>query len=115
MTKLVAFFAILAAFAAATPAVAGPDGKALYAGNCAACHQASGKGVKGAFPALAGSALVLGETRPLARLMIKGKAAMPEFSDMSDAELAAILTYARASWGNAAKPVTASEVAAGRK
>ena len=115
MFKRVALFATVYALVAATPALAAPDGKALYASRCAACHQATGKGVKGAFPALAGSALVLGDPAPLAKLTLKGQKSMPGFASLSDDQLAAILTYSRGSWGNAAKPVSPSQIAAARK
>ena len=89
-----------------------PEGKALYLKNCAACHQASGKGIPGAFPALAGNALVQGPAMDAATVLLKGRGGMPDFSaSLSDADIARVLTYARASWGNAAAPVPDAEVA----
>ncbi len=103
------------------------DGKALYEARCAACHQASGLGLPGAFPPLAGSEWVLGAaSRPASivvaglggSIQVKGHAyqgAMPAFRDqLSDAEIAAILTYARGAWGNGAPPVEVDTVAAAR-
>jgi cytochrome c6 len=56
------------------------DGKALFAKNCAACHQANGKGIPGAFPALAGNAFVQGAPADVATVLLKGRGGMPDFS-----------------------------------
>ena len=88
------------------------DGRALFAKNCAACHQANGKGIPGAFPALAGNALVQGAPAEVATVLLKGRGGMPDFSaSLSDADIAQVLTYARASWGNKAGAVPDTEVA----
>jgi mono/diheme cytochrome c family protein len=99
------------------------DGAAVYAGTCAACHQASGEGAPGLFPPLAGSQWVTGDAGRLARLVLHGLSGpitvrgveytgqMPPWRQLSDAELAAVLTHVRTSWGNAGSPVTADEVA----
>ena len=88
------------------------DGKALFAKNCAACHQANGKGIPGAFPALAGNALVQGAPAEVTTVLLKGRGGMPDFSaSLSDADIAQVLTYARASWGNKAGAVPDTEVA----
>lgn len=95
-----------------------PDGATLYSNTCAACHQADGKGLPGAFPSLAGSAIV-NDTSPemLIRIILQGYDARPEygvmapFADMlSDEEIAAIATHERSSWGNKAPAVAAEEV-----
>ena len=79
--------------------------------NCAACHQANGKGIPGAFPALAGSKFVTGDHAEVATVLLKGRGGMPDFSEnISDADMAAILTYVRASWGNKADALTEAEV-----
>jgi mono/diheme cytochrome c family protein len=92
-----------------------PDGKSLFAKNCAACHQATGKGIPGAFPALAGSAFVQGPPADPATVLLKGRGGMPDFSgSLDDGEIAAVLSYVRSSWGNGAAPLTADEVAAQR-
>lgn len=89
------------------------DGKALFLKNCAACHQADGKGIPGAFPPLAGNALVQGPAADSATVLLKGRGGMPDFSaSLTDADIARVLTYARSSWGNAAAPVPDAEVAA---
>jgi cytochrome c6 len=71
--------------------------------------------VKGAFPALAGDPFVQGDAAPMTATVLAGRAGMPAFKDdLSDLELASVLTYVRTSWGNKGKPVSASDVAAAR-
>ncbi|WP_297509031.1 cytochrome c [uncultured Caulobacter sp.] len=101
--------------AALTPAIAFADGKSLFLDNCSACHQPTGKGVPGAFPALAGSAFVQGDPKIVMTTVLNGRAGMPSFKDdLSDADLSAILTYVRSSWGNKAAAVKPADVAAAR-
>jgi cytochrome c6 len=89
------------------------DGKALFARNCAACHQATGKGIPGAFPALAGNGFVQGEASQVAAVLLKGRGGMPDFSPtLSDADIAEVLSFVRSAWGNQAAPLDAQEVAA---
>jgi mono/diheme cytochrome c family protein len=91
------------------------DGKTLFAKNCAACHQASGKGIPGAFPALAGNGFVQGAPSEVSTVLLKGRGGMPDFSgSLDDAEIAQVLSYVRGSWGNGAAPLSADEVAAQR-
>lgn len=105
---MLAACAIAASTQAATPS-------ALYNDNCSACHQTTGKGVKGAFPALAGDPYVQGDPAPMMGTVLAGRAGMPSFKDdLNDLELASLLTYVRTSWGNKGKPVSASDVAATR-
>lgn len=100
-------------------APSGLDGGKLYSQVCAACHQESGKGIMGAFPPLDGSAIVNDDnTELLIKIVIQGYDArtdfgvMPPFGDqLNDAEIAAILTHERSSWGNDATPVTEEDVA----
>lgn len=114
---------------AALPAVAAAqDGAQLYQ-RCATCHQANGQGITGAFPPLAGSEWVTGRPDAAIRILLHGvqgemtvkgakyNSMMPAYGtgqEMSDAEVAAVLTYVRTSWGNKASPVTAAQVAAVR-
>jgi cytochrome c6 len=94
---------------AQTPAPA--DGKTLFAKNCAACHQANGRGIPGAFPALVASPVAIGPADAVAEVLLKGRGGMPDFStSLDDADIAAVLTYARSSWGNHAPPITGAEV-----
>lgn len=91
----------------------GAEGQALFSKNCAACHQANGRGIPGAFPALAGSALVRGKGADVAAVLLKGRGGMPDFSDsLSDREIATILSFVRSNWGNRATPLSESEVLA---
>jgi mono/diheme cytochrome c family protein len=104
-------------FAAATLAKAAcaqvPDGAAIFKQNCAACHQAQGQGVAGAFPALAGDAFVQGDPRAAAQLLLNGRGGMPNFrEDLTNAQIAAVLSYVRSSWGNHAPPLDVATVAA---
>ncbi len=106
-----------AALAQAGPESASPkaDGQALFAKNCAACHQADGKGIPGAFPALAGSSVVTGAPDEVSEVLLKGRGGMPDFSrSLDDAEIALVVNYTRSSWGNRAPPVSAAEIAARR-
>ena len=77
-------------------------GATVYAANCVACHQANGKGVPGAFPALDGSKVVNGPADAQIALVLHGKTgtAMPAWKQLSDADIAAVITYTRNSWGN---------------
>ena len=99
---------------AASPVFAqtAPDGKAIFLKNCAACHQANGKGIAGAFPALAGSAFVQGDSLEVATVLLKGRGGMPVFgASLDDGEIAAVLGYVRASWGNTAGAPGAPDIA----
>lgn len=103
------------------------DGGQIFAAKCVACHQATGLGMPGVFPPLAGSEWVLGNDKVLVQIPLHGitgsvhvkgaaySGAMPVFNTLSDAEIAAVLTYVRSQWGNAAPPVSPATVAAGRK
>lgn len=115
----------------AKPAGAGSggpvDGKALFAANCAACHQATGQGVPGVFPPLAGSEWAQADGRVIANILLHGitgplevegktfNGQMPSFAHLSDADLAGIATYVRSDWGNKAAPVDTATVTEQRK
>ncbi|MET0264111.1 MAG: cytochrome c [Duganella sp.] len=104
---------LVAAVAMGLPAAAAhaDDGKALFLKNCAACHQASGKGIPGAFPALAGNRFVTGDHGQLAEVLLKGRGGMPDFSEnINDRDMAAILSYVRSAWGNKADALTEDEI-----
>lgn len=115
MTFAYRLAALALAAGVAAPAIALADGKSLFNDNCSACHQVTGKGVKGAFPALAGSPLVQGDPKLLTTTVLNGRAGMPAFKDdLNDADLSAILTYVRSSWGNKATAVKPTDVAKAR-
>jgi len=111
--------------------VAPPDpmvvGKRLYTANCVACHQTTGAGVARQFPPLIGSEWVLGGDwhgdNHLVKILLQGlqgpiqvkgenyNNAMPPWQQLKDDQIAAILTYIRAEWGNQAPPITSEFVA----
>jgi mono/diheme cytochrome c family protein len=122
-----------AALATAEPAALAPDDKAMRAGaaiykdSCAACHRDSGDGEANLFPRLSGSALVQsGDPTTLLRVVLQGSRAvstssrptapaMPAFDwRLDDAQVAAVLTYIRNNWGNAAPPISVGSVASER-
>jgi cytochrome c oxidase subunit 2 len=81
-------------------------GEKVYAANCVSCHQGSGKGVQGAFPALEGSKVVMGPKAEQITVLLKGRqgSAMQSFaSQLNDVEIAAVITYTRNAWDNAGK------------
>ncbi|NND44671.1 MAG: c-type cytochrome [Xanthomonadales bacterium] len=102
------------------------QGEKLYAAQCAACHQADGSGLKGAFPPLAESdyfandpmlavaAVINGLTGPITVNGVDYNAVMPNLAHLSDAEVADVVTYVLHSFGNAGGEVSAAEVAAVR-
>ena len=103
------------------------SGRKLYAAHCAACHQADGQGLAGAFPPLAGSdylasggpaiainVVLNGLTGPI---KVNGKdysSVMPNMSYLSDSDVADVVTYVFNSWGNPGGEVNSAEVAAAR-
>jgi nitrite reductase (NO-forming) len=119
--------------ASAVAAATGPykfdaaRGASLYTANCAACHQATGMGLPGAFPPLKGNASVL-DADPATQIdtILHGAqgvpiggvtypSAMPPFgASLGDADVADIANHERSSWGNQGKPVSAEQVKAAR-
>jgi len=104
------------------------DGAALFSSLCVACHQASGQGLPGVFPPLAASEWVQGKDRTAAAILLHGingpltvkgnvyNGAMPAFGgQLSDEQIAAVLSHVRSQWGNTASAVTAETVAAARE
>jgi len=103
-------------------------GAAIYADQCAACHAMTGDGVARLFPTLKHSASVQSDdATSLLRVVLEGTRAvatdraptgpaMPAFGwKLSDSQIAAVLTYVRNTWGNAAAAVSASQVTTARK
>jgi mono/diheme cytochrome c family protein len=109
------------------PSTGTVDGKQVFSGNCVACHQATGKGLPGVFPPLAGSEWVQGNGRVVANILLHGidgeitvqgntfKGQMPSFQQLGDAELAAVASYVRSEWSNKAPPIKPEVFAAERK
>jgi cytochrome c oxidase subunit 2 len=98
-------------------------GEKVYAANCVACHQATGKGVPGAFASLDGSPVVNGPKAEQIQVLLNGKKSgkfpseMPSWKTLSDSDIAAVITYTRNSWSNKAAEniVQPAEVLAARK
>jgi mono/diheme cytochrome c family protein len=107
-------------------ATADIDGAAVYAANCVACHQATGQGLAGVFPPLVGSRWVLQNDARLVQILLYGingaievrgqtyAGVMPAFAQLSDGEIAAVLTHVRTTWGNDAAAISPAMVAQGR-
>jgi len=124
VTATAAGSAALAAGSANDDAV---KGQALFTANCAACHQATGEGLPGAFPPLKGNAAVNDANATThIRVVLHGlqgadvdgvvySSPMPPFAgSLTDVDIAAIINYERRSWGNHGPPVTPQQVAAER-
>lgn len=103
-------------------------GQAIYVDSCSACHGENGQGVAELFPALKANAIVQGDNpTTVIRLILNGGHAvatdqrptgvsMPSFGwKLSDPQVAALASYVRSAWGNAAAPVSASQVSNVRK
>jgi mono/diheme cytochrome c family protein len=98
------------------------DGKQIYIGNCAACHQATGLGLAGVFPPLVSSEWVVESPVILTNILLHGiqgkmtvkgvsyQGVMPAWNSLSDAEIAAVMSYIRSDWGNKAVPITEDDV-----
>jgi mono/diheme cytochrome c family protein len=87
----------------------------VFVQNCSACHQKTGLGIPGAFPALAGDPYVVGAPDPVILTLLNGRGGMPRFRDsLSDEQIAAAITYIRSTWGNHAPGVAAATVASAR-
>jgi mono/diheme cytochrome c family protein len=103
-----------------------PPGQKLYGRHCLPCHQADGGGVPNMQPAIAGGTWVKGDPKALALFVMSGGFnsaerkdsqngnVMPAFAQLSDDDLAQILTYIREKFGAGASPVSAPDVAAAR-
>ncbi|TAM78464.1 c-type cytochrome [bacterium] len=103
-------------------------GKTIYLQKCAACHNASGAGIAGTFPPLAANAFVTGDPKAVIDIVVNGKTgpltvegkpyngAMPAWKgQLTNAQIASIVTYIRNDWGNKAGAVTEAQVAAEAK
>jgi nitrite reductase (NO-forming) len=102
-------------------------GQMLYNGTCSVCHQNSGQGLPQVFPPLAGSDYLMADTRRAIEIVLNGltgpvtvngneyNSVMPPMSQLTDDEVANILTYVLNTWGNDDGTVTSPEVAAVRE
>ena len=79
-------------------------GEQVYNTTCAACHQVSGEGLPNVFPALKGSKIATGACCPITSILFStvktAPRCRPSAPQMNDADLAAVITYERNSWGN---------------
>ena len=142
--KFLAGLALCAAFAAPAaaqkkPAATGPakkvtagisapllaQGRSVYKQYCLTCHMADGLGVDGMNPPLAKTDYVLGDKTRLTKVLLNGlqgveidgekyRGVMPAQESLTDAQIAAVLTYVRNAFGNKASAVTLAEVKAVR-
>ena len=106
----------------AQPAGPTDPGEQVFTTVCAACHQANGKGLPGAFPSLAGSEWATGDPAIPIRIVLAGlsgpievagaqfNSMMPPPPGLDDEKIAAVLTYVRKSFGNTADAVTKEQV-----
>lgn len=97
-------------------------GQALFNGTCSVCHQASGAGLPNVFPPLANSDFLMADKQRAIGIVLNGltgpvtvngapfNSVMPPMSQLTDDEIANVLTYVRNSWGNAGEAVTSAEV-----
>ncbi len=98
-------------------------GRTIYAGLCAACHQPGGAGLDGLAPPLLDSDWVLGKADIPVRILLHGMSGpvvvggttwrldMPPLSQLTDEDIAAVLTYTRREWEHTASPVAPADVA----
>ena len=97
-------------------------GEKVYTSNCVACHQANGKGVPPAFPPLDGSKVVTGPKAAQIKTVLNGverdgkPTAMVAWKQLSDTDIAAVITYTRNNWGNkTGEAVQPSEIKVARQ
>ena len=93
-------------------------GEKVYGANGVACHQANGRGTPPAFPPLAGSKVVTGAKEGHMDIVLNGKpgtAMQPFGKQLSDTDIAAVISYERNSWGNKSGIVQPAEVKARHK
>lgn len=101
-------------------------GAALYKGTCSTCHQDTGQGMANVFPPLAESDFLMADQRRAIEIVLNGRtgpitvngaaynSVMPPMSQLTDDEVANILTYAMNSWGNSGAVISKKQVAAVR-
>jgi mono/diheme cytochrome c family protein len=107
------------------PSASGSDGPgaSVFNAKCAVCHQMTGKGIPGVYPPLAGSEMATGNPERPVRIVLHGfngpivrngasfnGVMQPWQNDLSDQQIADVLSYVRSSWGNSAPAVDAAAV-----
>lgn len=130
---MIVFFVLAMGLMAQTKKPAGPAqgglqasltrGKQVYLQQCLACHQVDALGVQGMNPSLVKAKLVLGDKAALVKIVLNGltgveidgesyNGVMAPHADLTDQQIADVLTYVRNSFGNKASAVTAAQVKA---
>jgi mono/diheme cytochrome c family protein len=133
MKRTFIFFVVAIGLMSQTKKPAGPAqgglqasmtrGKQIYLEQCLACHQADALGVQGMNPSLVKSKFVLGDKATLVKIVLNGltgveidgesyNGVMAPHADLTDQQIADVLTYVRNSFGNKASAVTAAQVKA---
>jgi cytochrome c oxidase subunit 2 len=113
LRRIIAAAGLAAGLAAAGAAAAATNGQQVYAENCAVCHQATGEGRPPTFPPLKGDAVATGPKAGVLAVVLNGRKAMPPWKyELTDDEIAAVVSYVRNAWGNKASAVTPADVAA---
>ncbi len=126
MKKIILTVCILSFGLAAYPQTATTPqveaGKKVYVKNCSACHSADGTGISGLYPPLAKTDWVTGDKKRLINVLMHGLEdpitvngeeyynPMPAMTYLTDQEMADVLTYIRASFGNKASAIAVAEV-----
>lgn len=100
------------------------EGEKVYQRNCVSCHETRGQGRPGKYPSLIGASWLLGDKETAIRIVLLGVVGpmeaegrtynnnMPNFGvNLSDLDVARVLTFTRGHWGNQAGPVSEAEVA----
>ncbi|MDQ2872027.1 MAG: cytochrome c [Candidatus Eremiobacteraeota bacterium] len=114
--------------AAMGKAASSGNGAQVFASNCSSCHQAKGQGIPQTFPPLAKNPVVTGNPTQVIHIVeygLNGKisalgkpynGSMPAWKgNLSESDIASVITYIRSSWGNSASAVTPSQVTAVHK
>lgn len=89
-------------------------GKSVYEANCAGCHKVDGSGIPPIFPAMKNSPIANGSAAEHIKIVLHGKAGMPAFKMLGDADLASVITYERNAFGNTGSVVQPSDVKSAR-
>ncbi|PZR59496.1 MAG: quinol:cytochrome C oxidoreductase [Candidatus Meridianibacter frigidus] len=121
----------VAAAPAAPSAASSPQnaaGAKVFTQNCSSCHGATGQGAPGAFPPLANNPFVMGDPKKVETVVLKGLSGsvqingatysgqMPPWKgQLSNKDIADVITFVRNSWGNKATPVSETDVAKAAK
>jgi mono/diheme cytochrome c family protein len=88
------------------------DGKEVFTEHCSSCHQVDGQGYDQVYPNLAGNPIVqLPDAAPMIDIVLQGRGSMPPFSEeLTERQLAAVISYVRGAWGNDQSAVSPSQV-----